>query len=352
MKLIILLVFVMLIPVFQSDLFRRVLARVKSLIWILLFIVGILPFLLAFGCLVLLWNGLSRLARLLWRPFTRRAKLARLAYLRGFGLPAPCLERLRLAYPTLNMANCAAVEQGLQQFFIACVHAGRQPLAMPSAVVGQLWLEWSAMPQYHDFCQQAFGRHLPYRAREWQIHYRANPSLQRCWHFACLQEQIKPDAPQRLPRLFALDAELNIEGGLHYVLTPQQLSHLRQQMATGSRGSTDSAPLAGSEPKSDKRPAMITALMLLSVSSLAMAAPELGPSGWMVDYFAWIRQTFFSKIRQHPNSDSHADDVADALSELDDDTMLDGLADACSQSSATPDFDWSDLLDLFGFFDF
>lgn len=46
----------------------------------------------------------------------------------------------------------------------------------------------------------------------------AGEGIQRAWQLACAHEGIDPKQPQRLPRLFALDAALGIVGGFVYQL--------------------------------------------------------------------------------------------------------------------------------------
>ncbi|MGB8543735.1 MAG: hypothetical protein WCD32_00250, partial [Azonexus sp.] len=42
--------------------------------------------------------------------------------------------------------------------------------------------------------------------------------IKRAWRLACAREGIDPRRPQRLPRLFAMDAALLISGGFIYQL--------------------------------------------------------------------------------------------------------------------------------------
>jgi len=45
-----------------------------------------------------------------------------------------------------------------------------------------------------------------------------NVALRRTWWHACLDENINPRKPTRLPLLFALDAKLGVANGYHYTL--------------------------------------------------------------------------------------------------------------------------------------
>ncbi len=70
------------------------------------------------------------------------------------------------------------------------------------------------------FCDQAFGRffhHIPAAAMVPGISQDAG--LRRTWRLACLEENIDPKKPTRMPLLFAIDAKLAIVGGSVYSLT-------------------------------------------------------------------------------------------------------------------------------------
>jgi hypothetical protein len=45
----------------------------------------------------------------------------------------------------------------------------------------------------------------------------SNEGLRRCWWFACVEENIDPKKPLRVPLLFAIDGKLNIPDGFTYV---------------------------------------------------------------------------------------------------------------------------------------
>lgn len=327
-----------LVYLIMAAIFTRLLRHPILLVGVLL----MLPFFVIFGTLILLLDGLRLLLKPVLQPFQRRIMQERRNYLQHFTLPASCIDRLRHYFPSLTPADCSAVEQGLHQFFMANLDSGNKPLAMPSVVVGQLWQEWSLLPEYNDFCQLAVGRYLPYRAPEWQAPGRINRPMQAIWHQLCKQEQIKPNAPERLPRLFALDAELNIKGGLFYTLTAQETSQLKRQMR--SSGSSDSA-----SSSSGKARGWLAALMIMPVGALAMS-PAVVQTSLLEQYFAWLVQTF-PPLSQQQDEESLSAQLADELggelagnvTESALESMLDGAGSAASG------FDWSCLFDCFSF---
>lgn len=145
-------------------------------------------------------------------------KLKREAYIRAYSLPRGLFEKLRLKHPNLSIKDCELVARGLRKFFLAYLRGSRKPVAMPSQVVDDLWHEFILYTRnYEVFNQQAFGRFLHHTPAAVMSKDRSNnEALRRTWWHSCLEENINPKAPNRLPLLFALDAKLNIEGGFRY----------------------------------------------------------------------------------------------------------------------------------------
>jgi hypothetical protein len=93
-------------------------------------------------------------------------------------------------------------------------------VAMPSQVVDDAWHEFILFTrQYARFCRGAFGRFLHHTPAEaMRSPTQASDGIKRTWRLACAREGIDPRKPQRLPRLFAMDAALLIAGGFIYQL--------------------------------------------------------------------------------------------------------------------------------------
>lgn len=151
----------------------------------------------------------------------RRSRLrARERFIEGYAFPQRLRRKLAERYPYLSEQQTAHALLGLRQYFQLCRQARRRMVAMPSQAVDVLWHEFILHTrQYQQFCSQGIGRflhHVPSEAM-------ASPTLaqqgiRRAWRLACLAEGIAPRAPERLPLLFALDAELAIADGFHYSL--------------------------------------------------------------------------------------------------------------------------------------
>jgi hypothetical protein len=89
---------------------------------------------------------------------------------------------------------------------------------MPSQVADDLWHEFILYTKhYEQFCRTAFGQffhHTP--AVVLGRNKVDNEGLRRVWWYSCLDENINPRKPTRLPLLFALDSKLGIAGGFTY----------------------------------------------------------------------------------------------------------------------------------------
>ncbi len=140
-----------------------------------------------------------------------------------YRFPARVTAKVRQQYPHLTDQQVEQVITGLREYFHVCNAAGAAMVAMPSQVVDVAWHEFILFTrQYQQFCNAALGRflhHTPAEAMESPT--RAQNGIRRAWRIACIREGIRPKDADRLPLLFALDAELGIEDGFHYSLNCQ-----------------------------------------------------------------------------------------------------------------------------------
>lgn len=166
----------------------------------------------AFAVATLGWLGWRH-----WRKSHRGAFIDTYPYARLLD------RRLATRHPGLSDAQRAEVFAGLVDYFHICRQAGRRMVAMPSQAVDDAWHEFILFTRLYDrFCQRAFACFLHHTPTEAM----ASPTLatagiRLAWHLACAREKIDPKAPERLPRLFALDARLGIAGGFIYHLDCQ-----------------------------------------------------------------------------------------------------------------------------------
>lgn len=160
-----------------------------------------------------------------WHRVKRR--LEREAYIRSFKFPLGATARIGNKYPSLSPQDLESVSHGLRHFFLAHLKSGFATIAMPSQVVSDLWQEFILHErEYQVFMEKAFGRMLHHTAASMPIGDEAEKTdWALCWQHACREEKIDPDAPGRLPLLFALDEKLKIENGLRYRLEGNRFSY-------------------------------------------------------------------------------------------------------------------------------
>jgi len=160
----------------------------------------------------------------------------RLRRLAQFQFPEHVARRVRNTYPHLDDAGCAAVMEGLRQFFAVSIHARGRRVAMPSQAVDAAWHEFILSTRaYGDFCRGTLGRFLHHTPAEaMRTPTQAQDGIRRAWRLACRREGIDPGRPDRLPLLFALDARLAIPGGFTYALNCR-----RRAVGTTGAGAAD-----------------------------------------------------------------------------------------------------------------
>lgn len=139
-------------------------------------------------------------------------------FIRTYMFPPGLLDKLGAHQPRLGVKERQIVARALRQFFLAYLKSGHKQVAMPSQVADELWHEFILHTrQYHAFCKQAFGRYLHHTPASVLGGNRDNnAALRRVWWHCCIEENINPRTPTRLPLLFALDAKFNIANGFRY----------------------------------------------------------------------------------------------------------------------------------------
>jgi hypothetical protein len=160
------------------------------------------------------------LALVLWLLWRRWAARRRTAFIDDYPLADTLDKRLAARRPELTPTQRAEVLAGLRDYFHLCRAAGRRMVAMPSQAVDDAWHEFILFTRRYDqFCRGAFGRFLHHTPAEAMASpTAAGDGIKRAWRLACARENIDPKKPDRLPRLFAMDATLLIAGGFIYQL--------------------------------------------------------------------------------------------------------------------------------------
>lgn len=153
----------------------------------------------------------------------RRIKALQLATIASYRFHPALRKRLKETYPHLSDAEVNVVMDGLRDYFWCCHRAGGKIVSMPSQAVDSLWHDFILFTRaYGEFCRHAFGHYLHHTPAEaMQTPTTAQEGIKRAWRLCCAKEGIDPSAPQTLPRLFAIDADLSIPKGFVYSLNCQ-----------------------------------------------------------------------------------------------------------------------------------
>ena len=146
--------------------------------------------------------------------------LRRANYLREYEFPAGVRYRLGRRFSGYTRADWSAVLDGLRQWFEVVRRARGRHVAMPSRAVDAAWHEFILdTERYAEFCSRAFGRFAHHRPAEpLRAAGDAQEGIRRTWRLACEDARIDPKHPRRLPRLFAVDADLGFPHGHCYRL--------------------------------------------------------------------------------------------------------------------------------------
>jgi hypothetical protein len=165
------------------------------------------------------------LAALLALAWLRLMRAQRESFIRTYMFPPGLFDRLANRRPAISLKDRQLVARALRQFFLAYLTGGRRHVSMPSQVADDLWHEFILYTRhYEQFCSRAFGRFLHHTpAIALGADRQNNEGLRRVWWRACLEENINPRKPTRLPLLFAIDEKLGIEDGFRYTPDCQPL---------------------------------------------------------------------------------------------------------------------------------
>jgi hypothetical protein len=170
--------------------------------------------------MTLFWAAVALMSMIALGVMWRRASyLRRESYTRTFELPRGLFDKLRHKRPSLTLKDCQLVSHALRQFFLAYHKGGYKFVSMPSQAVDDLWHHFILYTRnYQVFCQRAFGRFLHHTpAVVLGPDRQDNAGLRRVWWHCCIEDNINPRKPSRLPLLFAIDGKLAIADGFVYV---------------------------------------------------------------------------------------------------------------------------------------
>ncbi|MBS0380447.1 MAG: hypothetical protein JSS29_18360 [Proteobacteria bacterium] len=173
-------------------------------------------------------------------------RLKRERFIRQYVFPEALLQSLAKLHPQLTEKDYFLVARALREFFLVRARAGRRLIGMPSRVVDDLWHEFILDTRaYQRFCGGAFGgffHHVP--AAMTPRGQAIDTAMRVTFRFACLEENINPQRPTRLPLLFAIDEKLAVTGGTRY-LTHELAAAARRAPDAAASGSDCAATACG-----------------------------------------------------------------------------------------------------------
>jgi hypothetical protein len=142
----------------------------------------------------------------------------RRSYINAHQLPDAVLKNFCRQYPLLDDEQVQRVVEALNLYFCSRAPYPKQNVPIPSRLVNDLWRAFSLQVEdYEFFCQEAFRYKLPYRDIDKLVKNAKDYDWSVIWQYACSRED-SYWLPKKLPSIFAIDADFNIENGLHYDL--------------------------------------------------------------------------------------------------------------------------------------
>lgn len=166
-------------------------------------------------------------------------------FIDNYKFPYGVENMLKEIYQHLSDEDIQIVLEGLKEYFKLYVVSSRRVIVIPSRLIDRAWFEFMQSEQeYNKFCQQAFGfflHHSPLVKIQKNV---TDNDLKALWTLACDREGIDPNNPNKLPLIFSLDTQFNIDDGLKYGLNDKNTSSynvknigsLSKSSAQGGRG--------------------------------------------------------------------------------------------------------------------
>jgi len=170
------------------------------------------------------------------KPFNHKIQ-EKLDFVYNYTFPQRVWDAPQKKYPHLKDSDITLVIKALKEYFAIAILADGKMVAMPSQVVDVAWHEFLLFTkEYQEFSNKAFGRffhHYPFENNNIPSS-KAKDSLQRAWQYACLQEDINPDKPEKIPFLFDIDRLLDIPDGLKYKINDKTKKLYTTDNSSGS----------------------------------------------------------------------------------------------------------------------
>ena len=195
------------------------------------------------------WNSLKAI-------FSDTESEAQRQFIESYAWSAAIRDRFARQHSELDDSQQQQVWETLRDYFAMCHAARGASVAMPSRIVDDAWHTFLLFTrEYSEFCQRAFGRdlhHAPHEPLQTPGPLKSSSSsrhkeMGNAWRLACKREGLDPATAPRLPRIFAIDAQLNIKDGFHH-----DLHSLRRRHNVASGSGCSSGGCSGSSSTSTR----------------------------------------------------------------------------------------------------
>lgn len=157
----------------------------------------------------------------------------------------------------INTTQKRLIANALKDFFILHTIFPNVSLSMPSIMVDKLWHAFILdTKQYQQYCEKAFGsyfHHIP----NYQFTDKSREKQMFMWQESCKLQNINPEYPTQIPRLFLVDKLLleNMQiGDKNYQIYQKKMAlHYRKWKYSKNDGSGgDGGSGSGNSKQSDK----------------------------------------------------------------------------------------------------
>jgi hypothetical protein len=148
--------------------------------------------------------------------FISKDKNKRYKYIENVYFPNSIDMTLKKEFPYLTDEDISLVKQGLKEYLKLYVLSRRGRIILPSVAINLAFIEFIKTTEYVNFTKNVFKFYFTdILMKNDNI---IDNDLKIVWTLACENEDINPDIPDKLPLIFSIDSQLNIENGFRFTI--------------------------------------------------------------------------------------------------------------------------------------
>jgi hypothetical protein len=148
--------------------------------------------------------------------FISKDKNKRYKYIENVYFPNSIDMTLKKEFPYLTDEDISLVKQGLKEYLKLYVLSRRGRIILPSLAINLAFIEFIKTTEYVNFTKNVFKFYFTdILMKNDNI---IDNDLKIVWTLACENEDINPDIPDKLPLIFSIDSQLNIENGFRFTI--------------------------------------------------------------------------------------------------------------------------------------